>query len=100
MTDHSHFVDARTWKRARELLEFRPREPAYTAKLKLQGLKIYVRDHKRRELPKGNRTLKEHSGGFVWSQSSHTADEARRLALDVSYGCAPREERIAGHAGR
>jgi len=59
-----------------------------------------VRDHKLRELSVGDRTLEAHYGAFVVSQSRKGAREARCLALVVSYGRAPREARIAGHAAR
>jgi hypothetical protein len=53
-----------------------------------------------RELPIEGRTLEAHYGGFVLSQSRRGADEARRLALDVSYGRAPHEAQIAGCTAR
>jgi hypothetical protein len=82
------------------MLAFQPIEPAHTAGLGLQSLQIHVRDHKQRELPIEERTLEAHYGGFVLSQSQKGADEARRLALVVSYGRGPREARIAGCAAR
>ena len=59
-----------------------------------------MRDHKLRELPIEDRTLEAHYGGFVLSQAKKGAREARRLALDVSYGQAARDARIAGRAAR
>ena len=82
------------------MLTFRPLEPSHTAGCKLQSIQIHVRDHKLRELTIADRTLEAHYGGFVLSQSKKGATEARRLALDVSYGLAPREGRIAGQAAR
>jgi hypothetical protein len=79
---------------------FRPLEPRLTAGPTLQSIRIHIRDHKLRELPIADRTLEAHYGAFVLSQSRKGAAEARRLALDVSYGPAPREARIAGHQAR
>ncbi len=82
------------------MLTFRPIEPPHTAGLRLQSIHVHVRDHKLRDLPIEDRTLEAHYGGFVLSQSRKGAAEARRLALDVSYGRAAHETRIAGRAGR
>jgi len=82
------------------MVTFQPIEPAHTAGLRLQSIQIHVRDHKRRELPIEDRTLEAHYGGFVLSQSRKGAEEARRLALNVSYGRAGREARIAGRDAR
>jgi hypothetical protein len=89
-----------SWKAARTRLVFQPLEPRHTAGLTLQSIQIHIRDHKRRELPIADRTLEAHYGAFVLSQSWKGATEARRLALDVSYGRASRETRIAGHSAR
>ena len=82
------------------MLTFRPLEPRHTAGHRLQSIQIHVRDHKLRELPIEARTLEAHYGAFVLSQAQKGASEARRLALDVSYGLAPRDARIAGRAAR
>ncbi len=79
---------------------FRPLEPRHSAGLKLQSIEIHIRDHKLRELPISDRTLEAHYGTFVLSQSRKGATEARRLALDVSYGRTSRDARIAGHSAR
>jgi hypothetical protein len=100
MTGNPHFETARNWKAARAMLAFRPLEPRHTAGLKLQSIRIHVRDHKMRELPVEDRTLEAHYGAFVVSQERKGTAEARRLALDVSYGRNPRETRIAGHPGK
>lgn len=89
-----------SWKAARAKLTFRPLEPAYTAGLRLQSIEIHVRDHKLREVPVEQRTVEAHYGGFVLSQARKGVGEARRLALDVSYGRAPHEAQIAGRAAR
>jgi hypothetical protein len=95
-----YFETATSWQAARAMLAFQPVEPRYTAGLSLRSIRIHVRDHKQRELAIGDRTLEAHYGGFVLSESRKGVAEARRLALDVSYGPDPREARIAGHPAR
>lgn len=82
------------------MVVFPPLEPRDTAGLGLQSIRIHVRDHKLRELPVESRTLEAHYGAFVVSQSRKGAIEARRLALDVPYGPAAREARVARHRAR
>jgi hypothetical protein len=53
-----------------------------------------------RELSVGDRTLEAHYGAFVFSQARRSAVDARRLALDVSYGLNGQELKIAGLQGR
>ena len=100
MSDKPHFETVATWKAARALVTFEPLEPRHLKGFRLQSIRIHVRDHRLRELPVGERTLEAHYGAFVLSQSRRGIQEARRLALDVSYGQAPREARIAGHSAR
>lgn len=100
MGDNPHFASAPSWDAARELLVFQPLKPAFTGGRELQSLRIYVRDHKMRELPIGERTLEAHYGTFVISQAHKGVSEARRLALEVSYGGDPREASIAACAAR
>ena len=95
-----HWLTVASWKEARAALTFQPLEARHTAGLPLQSLRIHVRDHKSRELAIEHRTLEAHYGRFVFSQAWKGAAEARRLALDVSYGLSPRDTRIAGRAGR
>src|SRR5262245_54087633 len=80
------------------MLAFRPVEPTYTAGSTLEGLSIHVRDHRLRRRSIGNRTREAHYGRFVLSQARKGVEEALRLALDVSYGHAPRQARVSGHA--
>src|SRR4030095_9785991 len=82
------------------MLSFRPLVPKYTAGLRLQSIQIHVRDHKQRDLAIGERTLEAHYGSFVLSQARKGEQEARRRALTLSYGPAPREARIGGHDAR
>ena len=100
MTENPHFQSARSFKAARAMLTFTPVEPKYTAKRKLQSIRIYVRDHKMRELAVGDRTLEAYYGSFSVSQARRGAAEARRLALEVPYGRSPKDVRIGKCAGR
>lgn len=100
MPENPHFASAQSWDEARGMLTFRPFEPAFTAGRELASLRIHIRDHKMRELPIEQRALEVHYGPFVISQSRKGAEEARRLALDVSYGRNPREGSIAGRPAR
>lgn len=100
MSDNPHFQAASSWREAETLLTFRPVAPKHTEGFELQSISVFVRDHKHRDVPIGERSLEAHYGGFVFSQSRRSEDEARRLALDVPYGRAPREARIVGHEAR
>jgi len=100
VTDKPHFETVPTWKAARALVTFEPLEPRHVKGFRLQSIRIHVRDHRQREVPVGERTLEAHFGAFVLSQSRRGIQEARRLALDVAYGQAAREARIAGHGAR
>ena len=96
----SHFTTVETWAAAEAMLTFRPIRPRDAADYQLQTLEVHVRDHKDREIPVEDRTLEAHYGGFVFSQARRTVAEARRLALDVSYGPDPRDARILGREGK
>jgi hypothetical protein len=100
MTDTQHFASVPDLASAREMLAFTPLEPTFTAGRACEGLRIFIRDHKKRDVAVGDRTLEAHYGRFVVTQSRHSVKEARRLALDVSYGREPREAMIAGHPAR
>ncbi len=100
VTTNPHFESAESWSAAEQRLAFRPVEPRDTAGLAVVSMRIHVRDHKLRELALEERTLEVNFGAFVLSQSRPGADEARRLALEVSYGQAARELQIAGHSAR
>lgn len=100
MKSNPHFETARSWKAARSMLPFQPLSPKHTAGLRLQAIRIHVRDYKMRELSVSDRTLEAYYGGFSLSQARKGAHEARRLALDVSYGRAGRDAQIAGCAAR
>jgi hypothetical protein len=100
MTRSAHFQTVQDWADARPLLTFEPRQPRYTAGHDRQSLQIHVHDHKHRELAPEARTLEAHYGAFVISQARPGEDEARKRALDTSYGPTPREGQIAGHTAR
>lgn len=101
MTEEPTFFEsAASWEEARTLVEFAPRVPAETAGATLESLSVHVRDHKARELPRSDRSLEAHYGRFVLSQCHRGQDEARRWALEISYGAGPRPVRIAGREGR
>jgi len=95
-----HFEYPVDWPQAGELLDFEPLIPAFTAGLELASLAVFVRDHRQRELPRSERSLEAHYGDFVFSQALRGGDEARRQALETSYGPAPRAARIAGREAR
>lgn len=100
MSRNLHFQKLRTWKEAKKWVSFKPVEPKYTNKLKLQSIEIFVRDHKQRDLPIGERSLEAHYGDFVLSQTQGPEAQARRLALDTGYGREPRAILIASHEAR
>ncbi len=98
MTSNPCFETVSSWKAAHAMLRFQPLEPKHTAGHRRRSIQIHVRDHKMRELPVDDRTLEAHYDAFVVTQSRKGKREARRWALDVRYGEAPREAQIAGHA--
>ena len=98
MNGQIHFQPAASWKEARRLVTFEPRRPRKTEGLRPK-LRIHVRDHKRRLAPE-DRTLEAYYGPFVLSQSCKGEAEAKRWALDVSFGADPRPATIAGRLGR
>jgi hypothetical protein len=100
MTSNPHFEEVDSCKAARSKLTFDPIAPKRVAGFHLHSLRIHVRDHRLRELPPGDRTLEAYYGSFTLSQARKGASEARRLALDVSYGAGGRGGVIAGRAAR
>jgi hypothetical protein len=94
-----HFATVESWDAARALVAFAPRIPEATAGV-VPVLRVFVRDHKLRTVPVGERTLEADYGQFVFTQSRRTPEEAQRLALNVSYGRAPQEASIVGRPGR
>ena len=100
MTTNPHFESVATIAEARAKLSFEPREPSFTRGVKASGLRIHVLDHKRRELTVEQRSLEVYYPGFVVTQAWKGRAEARRLALEVSYGREPRSARIGTHDAR
>jgi xanthine/CO dehydrogenase XdhC/CoxF family maturation factor len=100
MDTNPHFVRPASWREAASLLSFRPIVPANTEGFELRSLAVFAMDHNHRDIAVENRSLEAHFGGFNLSQRRASAAEARRLALDVSYGASPREALIAGHEAR
>jgi hypothetical protein len=100
MTINPHFETADSWNAAEAMLTFRPVPPKYTAGFELEAIRIYVRDHRQREVTIADRTCEAHYRSFVVSQSRREPAEARRLALEVSYGRNPIVARIFGHDAR
>lgn len=82
------------------MLDFQPLELRDTPGYRLQALRIYVRDHKRRELAVADRELEAYCGSLVFSQSRKGIEEARRQALAVSYGASGREALVEGRQAR
>jgi hypothetical protein len=85
---------------ARKHLSFEPRVPRSTGGRALEGVRIFVRDHKKRELAIDHRTLELRYAGFGFSQARKGVDGARRAALETRYGPSPRPAEVAGHSGR
>jgi hypothetical protein len=100
MAENQHFASVPDWTAAREMLTFQPFEPSFTAGLERAGLRIFIRDHKMRDVAIGDRSLEAHYGRFVLSQARKGVEEARRLVVNVSYGRDPRDATIAGHPAR
>lgn len=95
-----HFVSADTIEEAAELLTFRPIPPGYTAGFGLAAIRVFVRDHRMRDVPMTRRTVELHYGGFVVSQSRPGREEARQLAVEVRYGASPVEVLVLGREGK
>jgi hypothetical protein len=100
MVHNPHFAAVGSIDEAETLLTFRPSIPTFTAECELDSIAVFVMDHRRREVPVGDRTVELHYGRFVVSQQCPGPSEARRLALDVSYGPDPIDLQVSGVAGR
>mgnify|MGYP001813175902 CR=1 FL=1 len=100
MNDNPHFEKVASWKAARKLLDFEPLVLADTKKRRLQSLYVYVRNHKQRELPIGDRSLEAYFDGFVFTQKQAGTAEAHRLALSTPYGLEGCDTQVAKHPGR
>lgn len=100
MPENPHFESAADWADAAGRLTFVPLVPRLTAGPALKSLRIHVRDHRLRELAPDERTLEAYYGIFAFSQSRRTTEDARRAALEVSYGRDPRPLWILGREGK
>jgi hypothetical protein len=97
---HPRFLSPPTWDDVRPLVDFDPWMPADTRGEVLRGLRVHVRDHRRRDLPRRLRSVEAHYETFAVAQSQPGALAATRSALEVSYGLAPVPVRVHGHRGR
>jgi hypothetical protein len=97
---HAHFQSVDTVAAAGRLVPFEPTAPTRTAGFTLDAIRVFVRDHEHREVPPTRRTVELHYGGFVVSQSGPGPAEARRLALETSYGRSPIEAQLLGRSAR
>jgi hypothetical protein len=94
------FVVVDSWDAAAALLPFAPRVPRDAGGRALQGLRVLVCDHRRRDLAPARRSVEAHFSSVVLSQSQHALDDAKRRALDVAYGQNGYAVAIAGREGR
>jgi len=99
-TENPHFARAETWEGARELVAFEPRRPRSSEGYELQSLSVFVMDHKMRRLAMEDRSLEAHYRAFSMSQCRKGVDAAKRWAVEMKYGQAPRPVTVAGHEGR
>jgi hypothetical protein len=97
---HPRFLAPETWDAVRPLVDFTPRVATETLGAALRGLRVHVRDHRRRDLPRRLRSVEAHYETFAVAQSQPGALAARRSALEVSYGREPAPVRVSGHHGR
>ncbi|MGD9904839.1 MAG: ankyrin repeat domain-containing protein [Vicinamibacterales bacterium] len=93
------FLAPATWAEAAALLTFVPRVPAETLGRALVGLRVHVRDHRHRDLPRHLRTFEAHYDGVAVCQSCPGPLAARRRAFEVRYGEGGRPIRVAGREG-
>ncbi|MGE0812414.1 MAG: ankyrin repeat domain-containing protein [Vicinamibacterales bacterium] len=80
------FEPVGSWAEAAALVTFTPRVPGPALGRRPDLLRVFVRDHRGRDVPPSRRTLEARFGDVWFSQSQHTPDEARRRALDTAYG--------------
>ena len=100
MPDNPHFETLADWKAAEARIGYAPRIPRETLGHELQSLRLFVRDHRLRDVPPEKQALEAYYGAFTFSQSRPGEAEARRLALETSYGSDPREEEVSGREAR
>lgn len=100
-TGNPHFMTVDSWAEAAAQVTFAPRPPSHTAGHRLASIRIHMMDHRRRALPAEERSVEAHYGTFVVTQQrAASAAEARRLALERSYGADSTATTVAGHEAR
>ena len=95
-----HFEFPPNLEKARELVDFEPSMPAAASSGEVCSLAVFVRDHRQRELPRRERSLEAHFADFVLAQACPGAAQAKRQALETSYGRSSLELRVAGREAR
>lgn len=100
MSENVHFENPANLKEAQALLTFKPLSLKRGVIGEPKSIAVYVRDYKKRELPKHERTLELYYEGMVFTQSACGEREARRQALEVPYGAEPQNKIIGGHEAR
>ena len=96
MASNPHFLDCPSWSHSVSAMGFEPRIPVDTLGHPLQVLRVFVRDHRMREVAPSERMLEAHYGSFVVSQSRPGAKRARSLAMNTSYGASSVLTQVAG----
>ena len=89
-----------TWAGACSMLDFEPVKPRALKTRQIEKFAVHVRDHKMRQLPRHQRSFETYFPDCVFSQARREPAEARRLALEVSYGEAPANIVVGGHQAR
>jgi hypothetical protein len=100
MVHNPHFAAVGSIDEAETLLTFCPSVPTFTAGCELDSIAVFVMDHRRREVPVEERSVELHYGRFVVSQQRPGIVEARRQALDLSYGTDPIDLQVSDGIGR
>ncbi len=101
MGHYDHFKKVVDWSAAARLVDFEPRQPAFTAGFDIVSLAVFVMDHRKRRLSIGARSLEARYGAFVIDQKRlASATDARRQALSTPYGAVAKTVRGAGFEGR
>ena len=95
-----HWAKPSDWEAAARWFGARPARPRDARGRAVQAFRVRLRDHRDRLLPVARRDLEVHFDDFVFTQVSVGAEEARRRALEWSYGPEPTEMRIGPHEGR
>ena len=101
MARNKHSEKIVDWEAALDFIDFKPRQPSFTAGFKLSSLAVFVMDHRKRRLPTSSRSLEAHYGSFVIDQKRWpSVEEARRRALATPYGRDAATVHIGGNEGR